>query len=156
LRIAGQDHAVVAPRDASSVIGRAGVAGIAVPFSFAEQNVAEELPKVRRAKLGVIGTDPLAARFPEGRDRAIVPVLVDALKSLVKARRTFRQAALQFALANQHLDCVIVEVATVEELDEVLDAPESEPLTIPDLERIFETYAHRYDDDPGVGCGGGR
>jgi hypothetical protein len=41
-------------------------------------------------------------------------------------------------------------------LDEAIAAPEAEPLTVPDLERIFEVYAHRFDEDPSKGCGNGR
>jgi hypothetical protein len=142
VRVGGPFRRAGAPGDIAEAARTPGVRGVLVPFSFAEQSCAEALPKATRAGLGVIGVEPLQG--PE--------ILVKALAPLVKPRRTFTQAALQFALANQHLDSVLVRVTSVRELEEALGAVDAEPLTIPELEKIFETYAHRNDEDPSVGC----
>jgi aryl-alcohol dehydrogenase-like predicted oxidoreductase len=131
-----------------------GVGGVLVPFNPAEQQVAELLPRAGKAGLGIIGVSALAGGAFAGRAaKHPLPAVVQALRPLATPRRSLVQVAIQFAVANMHLQSVVVRVSSEEHLDEVVGALDAEPLTIADLERIFEIYAHRNDDDPSRGCG---
>ncbi len=129
------------------------VGGLVVPFNPAEQRVAELLPRAGKAGLALIGCATLAGgAFAGGRAPHPVPAVVEALRPLVTPHRSLVQTAVLFSLANMHLHSVLVRVSSEEHLDEVIGAAEAEPLTVPDLERIFEIYAHRYDENPAKGC----
>ena len=134
-----------------------GMGGVLVPFNAAQQGISELLSRLGRSGLGVIGVSPLAGGAFGGRE-APPPVgpVVKALRSLATPRRTLAQVAIQFALANSHLHAVLVRVSSEGHLEEAITAPEAEPLSVADLERIFEVYAHRFDDDPSKGCGNRR
>lgn len=151
-RVAVCDHA----EELAAAVAGPGLAAVTIPFGFSDQTCSELLPKAGRAKLGILGIDSAEGRFHRTAEASVIRALVEGLQSLVGPRRTLLQASLQFSLANQHIESVIVRVRSEAELEEALAAPEAEPLTIPDLERLFETWAHRNDEDPGAGCGGRR
>ena len=58
--------------------------------------------------------------------------------------RTFVQAAIQFVLANESVSAALVRVADPSQLEELLSAPEAEPLSGSDLEQIFEHWSNRF------------
>ncbi len=131
-----------------------GVGGVVVPFNPAEQQCSALLPRAGRAGLGVIGVSALAGGAFGGRTaKHPVPAVVQALRPLATPRRSLVQVAVLFAIANMHLNSVLVHVSSEAHLDEVVGAVDAEPLSVADLERIFEIYAHRNDDDPSKGCG---
>ncbi len=66
-----------------------------------------------------------------------------AWSHLAKPGRTLRQASIQFVLANQYVSAALVRLDDPASLPELLAAPESEPLTLSELERIIEQFIHR-------------
>jgi aryl-alcohol dehydrogenase-like predicted oxidoreductase len=116
-------------------------------YNVLQQEATQTLfPAAYRAGHGIVATHVLGGGALAGRLGHTPPgAAVAALRPLVKPRRTLAQLAIQAVLANEYVSCAVVRVSTVEHLSEALGALEAEPLTISDLEHIFETYANRYD-----------
>jgi hypothetical protein len=118
---------------ARRVVGSGSSQALAVTYTPAEQSVGMELLReAHRAGLGIIalglpGTSEGDHRF------------------LIRPRRTLAQAAIQFVLANEYVSCALVRVETPDQLREAVSAPAADPLTLGDLERLIELFAHRGD-----------
>jgi aryl-alcohol dehydrogenase-like predicted oxidoreductase len=111
-----------------------------VRYNLLDQREAQsDIPGLVRSGRGVVATHVLAGgalASAEGRAAPLAP--------LVRPGRSLAQAALQFVLANERVSCAVVRVASPSHVDEVLAAPEAEPLSGRDLELIFEVWANRY------------
>lgn len=106
---------------------------IGVTYTAGEQMAGLDFMRhAARAGLGLIAMDLPGIEVPYLRD-------------LTRPARTRLQAEIQFVLANQYVACALVRPETPDQLREALGAGEAEPLTILDVERVIEGYAHRLD-----------
>jgi hypothetical protein len=118
---------------ARGVVGSGSSQALGVTYTPTEQSVGLEfLREAHHAGLGIIalglpGTTESDHRF------------------LVRPRRTLAQAAIQFVLANEYVSCALVRVESADQLREAVSAPAADPLTLGDLERLIELFAHRGD-----------
>jgi len=118
---------------ARRVVGSGSSQALAVTYTPAEQSVGMEfLREAYRAGLGII-----AQGLPGASERDH--------RYLVRPRRTLAQAAIQFVLANEYVACALVRVESVDQLREAISAPDADPLTLGDLERLIELFVHRGD-----------
>jgi hypothetical protein len=113
---------------------------LGVTYTPEEQSAGLEfLREARRAGLGVIALGlPTAAG--------------ESHKFLARPGRTAAQASIQFVLANEYVSCALVRPESVGRLREAVMAPDAEPLTLGELERVIEMYIHR---DDGGSCSHG-
>lgn len=136
------------PVDAPLVLpgGLAGGYGL-VRYNLLDQLEAKaEIARLARGRQGVIATHVLAGgALTGGPGREADATRIAQFRCLVKPGRTLAQAAVQFVLANESVNCALVRVSSEAHLDEILAAPEAPPLTGRDLEQIFELWANRYD-----------
>jgi aryl-alcohol dehydrogenase-like predicted oxidoreductase len=116
---------------------------VSVPYNLLEQKEAN-------ARLGALGR--------AGKRVAATRVLAGGLlaasrldpkhagyRALARNGRTLVQAAILFVLANEAVECAIIRVTRPEHVEEVLRAPDVEPLSGQDLELIFELWANRFE-----------
>ncbi len=120
---------------------------VAVRYNVLDQSATHRLmPAAYRGGHGIVATHVFGGGSLAGRVAHTPPgAAVLELAKLVKAHRTLAQLAIQAALANEYVSCAVVRVSSVQHLEEALGAFEAEPLTLTELEHIFETYANRYD-----------
>jgi aryl-alcohol dehydrogenase-like predicted oxidoreductase len=117
-----------------------------VRYNLLDQKKAnEEIARVKRAGNGVVAVHVLAGGALAGRKDHDYGHRIDALKCLVKPRRTLAQAAVQFVLANESISAAMIRVSTPAHLEEIVAAPDATPLTGQDLEQIFELWANRFE-----------
>jgi aryl-alcohol dehydrogenase-like predicted oxidoreductase len=117
-----------------------------VRYNLLDQKKAnEEISRLSRAGQGVIAVHVLAGGALAGKAGHDFGHRIDALKVLVKPGRSLLQTAVQFVLANESVNAVMVRVSTLAHLDEVVTAPDATPLTGQDLEQIFELWANRFE-----------
>jgi hypothetical protein len=120
---------------------------IAAPYNLIDQQISKEVfaPAARDGR-GIVAVHVLAGGALAGPVGHTPPgAVVNEFRSLIKPKRTLAQAAIQFVLANQYVTCAAVAVSSEAHLAEALGALDAEPLTMRELELIFETYANRYD-----------
>ena len=116
---------------------------VAVPYNLLEQKEANaRIGGLARQGRIVAATRVLAGGLLSGA--ALDPKLA-GFRKLARAGRTLVQAAIQFVLANEAVACALVRVSRPEHVEEVLRAPDVEPLSGQDLELIFELWANRFD-----------
>lgn len=124
-----------------------GWACVLAAYSLADQHLGTKMfPAVRKRDRGVVAVRVLHGGALAGTV-AHAPPGSAALKfkQLVKPKRTLAQAAILFALASQYVSSAVVRVSSVAHLMETVDALGAEPLTMGELEFIFEMYANRHD-----------
>jgi len=106
---------------------------IGVPYTPAEQSAGLDLMRhAHRAGLGIVA---MGLPGPAGEEH----------RFLARPGRTLAQASIQFVLANEYVSCALVGVRSIGELREAVDAPAAQALTLGELERLIELYAHRAD-----------
>ena len=114
-----------------------------VPYNLLEQKEANaRIPGLRREGRTVVATRVLAGGLL-GAPR--LDPKYAGYRALAREGRTLVQAAIQFVLANESVACAIVRVSRPEHVEEILRAPDVEPLSGQDLELIFELWANRFD-----------
>ena len=116
---------------------------VTVPYNLLEQKEANaQISRLARQGKRVAATRVLAggALSEERLDPRHA-----GYRALARKGRTLAQAAIQFVLANEAVECAIVRVNRPERVEEVLRAPDVEPLSGQDLELIFELWANRFD-----------
>ena len=118
--------------------------------------------KADEAGVAVIAREPLANGFLCGRTgpfgeadwragwpddyRRDLARRAEKMKFLVREDRTAAQSALRFVLANEHVAAAIPGIKTVAQAEENLRTPSTPPLTMSELEQIFEITAGCGDD----------
>ena len=117
-----------------------------VRYNLLDQKKAnEEIATLSRSGKGVLAVNVLAGGALAGGKGHAYGHRVEALRVLVKPRRTLIQAAVQFVLANESVSAAMIRVSSVAHLEEVASAPDAAPLTGQDLEQIFELWANRFE-----------
>ncbi len=115
-----------------------------VRYNLIDQKEANEAIRgLVRAGRGVVATHVLAGGALAGG--SLSDPRAGRFRPLVRPRRTLAQAAIQFVLANESVSCAVVRVASPGHVDEVLAAPDAEPLSGRDLELVFELWANRFE-----------
>jgi aryl-alcohol dehydrogenase-like predicted oxidoreductase len=106
---------------------------LGVPYTPAEQSAGLEILRhAHRSGLGIVAT---GLPGPAG----------EAYRFLTRPGRTHAQAAIQFVLANEYVSSALVSIHTADQLREAVAAPAADPLTLGELERLIELFAHRAD-----------
>lgn len=119
-----------------------------VRYNLFEQTQAYgAIARLRRQGRGVVAVGVLAGGLLAGPGPAS-DGRAARFGFLVRRDRTRAQAALQFVLANDSVSAALVRVSTVAHLEELLGTFAAPPLSGSELERIFETWANRYDPGP--------
>jgi aryl-alcohol dehydrogenase-like predicted oxidoreductase len=138
----GADGALVLPG------GLNGASYGIVRYNLLEQTEAHSaIPRLAREGRGVLAVGVLAGGRLAGPAPAADP-RAGAFDFLALGGRTRAQAAVQFVLANESVSAALVRVSTLAHLEELLGAFAAPPLSGRELERIFETWAHRHDPGP--------